>query len=167
MGYASVSSIAVAPVPEDSGTVLAVTADEWDRFPPVPFTALAWPSNTIPFVGGNAEEPVVLSADQGTFTLKRGSPSIALTEGLQFAALRTIDVFDVDEVLALSYDDPDGQAGTIVFQVRHPQGTLETVSESSGTVGLDEEGLWHWRALADGDDPGPEHTVFVKFSDVV
>lgn len=172
MGYPPLSSIAVSPSPEDSGTVLAVTADEWVRFPVPPFNALAWPSNEVPYVGGNAEEPIVLSVDQGTFTLQRGSPAIALTEGLQFASLGAIDVYDLDEVLFLSYTDADGEAGTCAFQVRHPQGTLETVVDASGqpfegTVGLVEEGLWHWRALSDGNDPGPEHTIFVRFSPVV
>ncbi len=179
MGYAPVARITEPPDPADSGTTLSVfdglgggsEGATGDRFPLAPFTGLVWPSQQIPRLGINAEQPTVVSIDGDDLVLIRGTPGIAIQAGMQIAALHTVPLYNVDEDVVLTESIVD--ADVVIFQVRSPDGFLDEIQsyhegpDYEGTVSLDAEGLWHWRTLADSDEPGPEHTLFVRFSEVV
>lgn len=170
MGYAPVARILTAPDPAVSGTTIVVEQDSGARYPLPPFVGLVWTTNQIPTLGVDAEEVSVVAIVKDVVTVVRGALPIAIKPGLNLAALRTIDTYQMDEVVSLDYDYDDPDPGTVVFQVRDPEGVF--VEYQGGTafatdVTLDVEGIWNWRALADDHEPGPEHRLFVKFSDVV
>jgi hypothetical protein len=175
MGYAPLSLIAVAPDPEDSGTVLQVSQDSGDRFPAPPFTYLAWPSQTIPKLGVDSEEGTVVSIDADTFTLVRPANAVPLTDGMQFSAFKIMPNYSIEETVTITEIFPATDTG-VVLNVQSPGGAVsqETLTEAVVDAGsaytasfeAEESGVWHYGFTSD-QRVHPEQDFFIRFSEVL
>lgn len=175
MGYAPISTIDTAPTPADSGTIVIVTEDTGDRYPVPPFLALVWPSQTIPQIGVNAEEPTVVSIEGDVLTVVRGTEPVEWTSGLQLSALRTIDSYSIGDTISLVQEFPSTDTG-VTLSLRTPNGAIETqpLVDVSGDPGYlsystsfegTASGRWHY-AFASDQRTEPEQDFYVRFSDV-
>lgn len=172
MGYAPVSLIATAPSPADAGTTLAVSLDSGDRFPPTPFVGLVFPVQTIPERGVDSEEVTVTEIDGDDFTLVRAPDPIAITAGLQIAALRSIPVYAYDEEVTFrtTFSTPDAPYR---LRLRDPEGgtvILDATDDAGGAAHVDYEvaqgGVWNARWEGNSSFL-PESSFFVRFSTVL
>lgn len=172
MGYSPVSVVVQPPVTPEAGTLLLLQPDTGDRFPLPPFTYLAWPAQTIPTLGVDSEEGTVLTIEGDTVTIARPSNAVAITNGMQFAAQRTIPIYSLGQDVTLTGLLPEADTDQRIV-LRTPQGE---VSEYSGTqladngdgsfsytFKLEDSGLWWYRwdsdQTVDVDSP-----LFVRHS---
>ena len=175
MGYAPVSKILTPPSPAISGTTLTVDADTGDRYPPVPFDALAWPGQAIPTYGVDAEEVTVTSIVDDDFVIQRAADvaeRVAILANWQIAAVRTARSYHLDEAVALEYTfatsnppyhihtrSPDGAAGSAVA-------ADAGAGRATYSFDPDKGGEWGYR-FAGATEEGPDSAFFVRFSSVL
>jgi len=174
------SQILSPPTPANSGTTFTVTEDQGARFPDAPFaryTALIWPTNTIPQRGVNAEEVTVLDRVGDTFTVERAPSPVDIQAGWNFALLSGQPVIDILETYTFAYDfgahDPDYRVdlhlpnGHIVSH----EGTAYVSDNGSGYVSYPVtatlSGQWFARFTSGSDVVSPEASIFVVPSDAV
>lgn len=180
MSIAPASTIKTPPSPADSGVTLTVQQDEGARFPDAPFpryTALIWPTNTVPQRGINAEEVTILDRDGDAFTFERGPVPVDITEGMSFALLNGEPIIHLLETYTLTYDfgedDPPYR-----IDIRKPNGAVVTgegtayvTDNGSGSVSYqltaDVSGLWYSRFTTGEGAASPEASFYVLPSDVL
>ena len=176
MGYAPISRVEAGPDPADTGLTLSVERDAGDRFPRAPFTALVWPVQTIPTVGVDSEEVMVVNIDHDEFTIERGVSPIDITEGLQISVLRTMPIYNESEQAVISHDFGDNDPPYIV-SIRSSQGDVVNYGSAEGVIHDDEgivaftfvpgaPGLWHTR-IKSASIEAPEQSFFTSFSDTL
>ncbi len=175
MSYAPTSRIVVPPSPATSGTTLSVDEDTGDRFPPVPFDYLIWPGQERAVVGENAEEGRVTSIVGDAFVLQRATvvaDRIAVLEGYEIAAVRSMTSYDLDEVVSLEHTFAASNPPYHVH-TRSPHGVAGSVSAVNAGAGRatysfdpDKAGVWHYR-FAGVSEEGPDSAFFVRFSSVL
>jgi hypothetical protein len=175
MSRAPVSRIRIPPVPAISGTTLSVLEDEGDCLPTPPFTALVFPSQTLPKLGPdfdaperNAEEVQVTKVSLDEVTIERGEWPIPINASLMFAALQAQPTYQIGDPIQLDYTFPTDNP-PYTLHLRNPQGGT-TVTDAGGTAAYTGRatsgGQWRW-LFEDADDlRSPEFGYFVYFSDV-
>jgi len=175
MSRAPVSRIRSAPVPADSGTTFTVLADEGDCFPNVPFTALIWPTQTLPQLGPawdlpdrNAEEVYVTEVLGDNFTCVRSEWPITIRGDMMVSALYTQPVYNIGDMITLT---PLAYTGTEPFTLHlaHPNGT-QTTADAGGTATYELQatasGEYTW-CFEDVDGKrSDEGDFFVRFTEV-
>lgn len=129
------SRILIPPSPALSGTELTVLEDDGDKFPPVPFTALAWPVSETPRAD-NSEELKVIARDGDVFTVRRGADPISLQGNMMLGVVVQVTRVRVGEEirLQLAYTEEDGP---YTLRTCDPGGSLATYT---GALGTDEYG---------------------------
>lgn len=176
MGYAPIALILTPPDPAESGTTLAVYADDGDRFPATPFTALIFPVQTRPELGVNAEEVDVVDIDGDTFAIIRSvdPPPIAITQSLQISALRTMTNYSEGESITLAQVFPADDTNVVLTTI-DPQGVLsapaltEAVDDagSAYSATLIAEGPGRWVYVFKSDQRvEPETDFYIRFSEL-
>ncbi len=81
------STVATAPIPAASGTLISVQAGEGARFPAPPFNVTVWPAGVLP-TDDNAEIVRVTAQATDAFTIQRaqeGTAAVAIASGYQIS----------------------------------------------------------------------------------
>ncbi len=126
----AISTVAVAPVPADTGTELTVAAGEGALFPTAPFNCTVWPAGVTP-LASNAEIVRVTNVTGDVFTITRAQEDTtakAIAVGWQIANTITKKVLEDAEdhsVLSPVHTDSD-----------------ESVTPQEGDVLVRRSGVW-------------------------
>ena len=174
MASAPYTRVAQGPSPALTGTSLTVLATEGAKFPETPFTALVWPSQTIP-TATNSERVEVTQVVGDVLTIVRAASPIAIVADLMIAAVSVMPTYARDVTVRLTKQfSGAGDAPTI--KVRRPAGLAASFGTATGVVRTgssayydattDRSGIWHYRWSATGE-VRDEEDLFVEFSDVV
>jgi hypothetical protein len=168
---APVSRVLSPPDPPTTGLSLTVDADDGDKFPQAPFTALVWRSQTIPDAA-NSETLTVTSVEGDEFSLVRSATPIAIFRDLAIAAVALQDVVPAGATATaraafgqergpyeLSISSPSGSASShgtaTAFQDDH-------AGNVSYNFEADPGGQWTYRWLS-ADGRSVDGRVFAEF----
>ena len=172
---APVSRVVVAPVPATTGTTLEVEEDGGAVYPATdpPFTALAWPPETTPVVGVNAEYVDVTLIDGDELTIVRGDDPVVIQAGWLLAATSLLPVYDLNEPVTLTHQFPSDEP-PYVLTLHAPSGEIGSYGSADGVNDDDagfaffafepqQAGIWRARFESVGR-AAPDARFFVRHS---